>query len=635
MALFCFGVMRPTAIAMVGFSLIGADAAQVRTREVHAVYKISSQPMGSYHETQTRNGSGAVETTIETTMIFNRLGSKLEIKSRTTTNEGPQGEFLGVASDQSSSHQTSRTVARITRGAMSVSTSAGGKTYDRSIPLKGRLLGPEAARQLILDRLHRLGDALSYDTFSPELGAVVTITDRLVALGPIGIGRSAEQGMKLEQTLSAMPGKSIVWLDAKGWLVSQSTPSPLGDIEAVRTIGTTKTAAIGGVSLPKETFAKSVITANIRLPEERLIERIRLKITQRRPDLGWPDFSAPNQKVLSISRDTVILEVTRPKVTARPARPTRLTPELEPYLKPNALLQSDDPNVKAIVNKVVKPSDDSWLAVRALQKWTNDNMNFDLGIAIAPASEVAKNRGGTCFGYSMLLGSLIRAAGVPSRIRMGFVYAGGVWGGHAWVDALIGKDWIPVDGALYSPGPADAARFSCFTESLQENTVAHVGSLAQLFGNIDVKILDFKGTGAEVVVPPGARPSEIRGNTYSNPWLQFRVTKPAGYRFADHDLVWPQAMLVAMEGSRNRRIEIREVSASLPTGVNDRKIFTASGFKTPTVVVRADHRTAWYAASPGRAAMLVTGTGTRLFVVSTGPDAKNALAAVVSSMRCR
>jgi len=53
------------------------------------------------------------------------------------------------------------------------------------------------------------------------------------------------------------------------------------------------------------------------------------------------------------------------------------------------------------------------------------------------------------------------------------------------------------------------------------------------------------------------------------------------------------------------------------------------------VVVRADHRKAWYAASPGRAAMLITSTGTRLFVVSTGPDAKNALAAVVSSMRCR
>jgi transglutaminase-like putative cysteine protease len=64
-----------------------------------------------------------------------------------------------------------------------------------------------------------------------------------------------------------------------------------------------------------------------------------------------------------------------------------------------------------------------------------------------PASEVVRNRRGTCFGYAVLLASLARAAGIPSRFRMGFAYTHGVWGDHAWVEMLVGKQWVPMDAA--------------------------------------------------------------------------------------------------------------------------------------------------------------------------------------------
>src|SRR5262249_6637301 len=154
-----------------------------------------------------------------------------------------------------------------------------------------------------------------------------------------------------------------------------------------------------------------------------------------------------------------------------------------------------------------------------------------LGIAIAPASEVARNRRGTCFGYAVLLASLARAEGIPSRIRMGFVYAGGIWGGHAWVEVRVGNDWIPLDAALYSPGAADAARFSFFTSSLQEGTISQVGELARLYGNVDLQVLDYTVHGKRVVVPQEARPFTITGDTYRNPWLGLTVEKPKGFGF--------------------------------------------------------------------------------------------------------
>jgi hypothetical protein len=138
-------------------------------------------------------------------------------------------------------------------------------------------------------------------------------------------------------------------------------------------------------------------------------------------------------------------------------------------------------------------------------------MKFDAGIAVAPASEVVRDRRGTCFGYAMLLGSLARAAGIPSRVRMGFAYAHGVWGGHAWVDVLVGEEWIAMDAALESPGAADAARFSFFTSALEEGALAGVGALARLYGNVEIQILEYTLHGQRVSVGEAGHGPTIRG----------------------------------------------------------------------------------------------------------------------------
>src|SRR5262249_40950854 len=159
------------------------------------------------------------------------------------------------------------------------------------------------------------------------------------------------------------------------------------------------------------------------------------RLTHRKPELGWPDFTAENQRVVEAARDQVVLEIRRLLPAPQSGRTGRDTArELAPYLAPNALLQSDDGAIREIAAQLAAEDRDASRVARKLEKWTSDHMQFDAGIAIAPASEVVRNRRGTCFGYAMLLGSLARAAGIPSRVRMGFAYAGGKWGGHAWVD---------------------------------------------------------------------------------------------------------------------------------------------------------------------------------------------------------
>jgi hypothetical protein len=629
-------------VVAVALIIVQFSAAQEHTqpqtsgqKEIWAENRIAGVQAGNYHEAETRDSTGQIVTSITNEIVLNRMGSKVELKSTSLYREADV-RLLSIHSVMSSSAQSTITDATVHGNTLVIHISTGGKTYDRTLPFTGELLGPAAARRLTIFRLKSPGDVVSYQMFVPELGTVTTITDTLIGNDTVTVEGAPQQALKLEQTNSAMPGKSALWLDADGFTLRQLTPSPFGDVETIRASAQDAQSDTKGATLPQESFAGTLVSSNVRLPEERLIEQLTIRITHKKPELGWPDFSADNQRVLEKTPDHVVLEIRRVSPKEDGQRPAATTdPKLQPYLEPNALLQSDDPAVRSIAAKVVGGETDAFRAARDLQEWTNENMKFDLGIAVAPASEVARNRRGTCFGYAVLLASLARAEGIPSRIRMGFVYAGGIWGGHAWVEVLAGDQWIPLDAALYSPGPADAARFSFLTSSFQEGTIAQVGELAKLYGNVEVQVLDYTIDGRKVIVPQDARPFTISGDTYQNPWLGLTVKKPKEFRFTELDAVWPNSTVVAMEGPGQQVVDIQSRSATLPVdeGLGTEELLhdaDITGKRSEREV--AGHRVTLI--SSADSAGLVLKRGGNLFVIKAkGPNAVQLLLQVASSVR--
>lgn len=600
--------------------------------EIHAAYLLAGQPIGSYTEKAEITGAGEIVTTIDSDLIFNRLGTKLEMKSSSHYQETSDGHLKIAAGEVTSSQQGTHVEATVAGNSLQIKTTTGGKAYERSVPLARTLLGPAGARSLVLSRCHAAGDTASYDTFYPELGAVVTITDTVVGSEEITTDQGKIPAVKLEQTISTMPGKATLWLDREGWLVRQIVPGPLGDIEAIRSAAAPN-AQTQGATLPEERFTQSIVRANIRLPEERLVDSIRLKIIQKQPELGWPNLEGDNQHVVEKTTNYVVLDVTRLQPDASQTLPTAADAALTPYLSPNALLQSDDANIQAIARSAVGNERDAWKAARALQLWTNEHMQFDLGIAMASASEVARNRRGTCFGYAMLLGSLTRAAGIPSRLRMGYVYAGGIWGGHAWIDVRIGDRWIPLDGALYSPGAADAARFSFFTSALEEGTLAGIGSFGQLMGHADIKILQYTVDGKRVDVPEDAAPFIIAGDTYRNPWVGLSVTKPSAFQFAESDLAWPETTVIAMTGPQGQKMQVANLSASLPTPEFDaEKHLRHAGISGERATIRIAGKEAVAVLSAQEAGAILIDQGNVWMLTATGADAGKLLKSVAASV---
>jgi len=246
---------------------------------------------------------------------------------------------------------------------------------------------------------------------------------------------------------------------------------------------------------------------------------------------------------------------TGPPFPARPAVPLRSR-----IRTANAYVQSDDPGLRRTATAVSGEETDVWKTALKLERWVAEVMHFDLGIALAPSTELFMNRRGTCLGYATLLAALTRAAGIPSRVAMGYVYAQGMFGGHAWTEILVDDAWIPLDSAIVAPGTADPARFSLMTSSLSGGAGSLTGGAAQaLFGQIDVRILEFAGPdGRPVIVPQNATPYRADGGAYDNPWLGIAVTVPKGWKFTKLDAVWPDPAILGLGGPGGATAELQE-----------------------------------------------------------------------------
>jgi hypothetical protein len=215
---------------------------------------------------------------------------------------------------------------------------------------------------------------------------------------------------------------------------------------------------------------------------------------------------------------------------------------------------------------------------------------------------------------------------------MGYVYVDGIWGGHAWIEVLVGNDWIPIDAAAYSPGPADAARFSAFNSSLAEGLSTQMGALMQLYGNLDIQIIEYTLKGRRVAVPPDAKPYAVNGNTYRNPWLGLTVEKPDSLQFTKLDAVWPDYTIVAMEGLQHQTVEIQKLPYSPHDADDPARYLKLSGISGDPKSVLVSGFSGFEITSPSYAALSLVNEDEVWLVRARGSNAPSLLHEVASRM---
>ena len=598
------------ATALAAF-LLSLPAAAADPRDQWYVLSIGGTPAGSVREAVVTEDGGAVRSTTELRMILQRLGSRIEMTTSAASRESRDGRLASAEVEIKASAETTSMTAEVKEREVLLTSRAGGRSFERSLPYSGELLGPEGLRRLAAARLAKPGDAVSAQIFSPELGTVTTVTRTVRAATSV----AGVPALEVEERIEGYPVPRTLWLDAEGRLVQSEEPGPFGAVRMARADEAAARLAEAGADLPQELYETTLLRTGIRLPKPREIAWLKLRLSRKEPGLGWPDgLARPGQTVSERTAEALTLEVARPVPPAGVPFPVAVTDATRPYLEPNAYVQSDDPAIRAAAREIIGDEKDLVRAAVKLQEWVARNMTFDTGIVLAHSTEVFRDRRGTCAGYAMLLTALARAAGIPARYVLGYVYADGIFGGHAWVEVLAGDTWVAMDAAIIADGPADAARFAFQDTSLAEGAGAlQAGPAIQMYGRIDADVLAWAAAGGQRrEVPANARPAVVEGDRWTSPGLGLALEKPAGFRFTDLDAVWPSDTVVGLEGPAGEHALLERADRrpwEAPEAAARQRLEAAVPGGTPAGI-EVD----------GRPALIVNGEGRAALAVADGLD---------------
>lgn len=513
---------------------------------------LAGHPAGTYHETVSRRDGGGFRTLDDMSLSIGRLGSAVRLVTHVVTDEDGSGNFIECQSTTRYSKTAMRSTATRRGADIELTGEAGGKTYARHVPAPPVLLGPQAVASRLASSSASRGKA-AFSVFDGLASRCATETFTRTG------ARSAEDRVDSE------PGFSVVVYDDRGRMLRREQAMPFGALVMVRiTASQAKVYALGG-QMPRDLFERTLVRSNVRLPDPRAIEGVRLLLTTDRPDLGWPDLASQSQTVVSKSPSRIVLDVTR-SVDAPAGQEAPLVEALEP----NALIQSDDPAVAALARRCAGTA-----PVLAARDWLATHARLDPGVALAPASETIHTHGGTCLAFAILLAALERAEGVPSRVVEGFVYEQGIWGGHAWTEVWQDGRWIAYDAALPSRRSADAARFGFARSTLAAGPEDLLDGGIQLYGHLHIRVLEYVLRGRHFRVGARRRPMPA-GDVYTDKTLGLTVRKPRRARFTETDCVYPDATVVAIRFP-DAVVRVQERSAGVSAVPSNRRTVSVQG----------------------------------------------------------
>nr|MBC8315580.1 transglutaminase domain-containing protein [Bacteroidota bacterium] len=306
------------------------------------------------------------------------------------------------------------------------------------------------------------GDATSkdYKIYDPSRGEIYEKTFTRVGEEDLELAGTTYQCLVVEEMNPALGLKAKQWYDIASGLNVQTLISNrriyLANSSVVKKITT--------VNMDDILFAK----VNTKISDIHNIDymKVRGKIESAGEQLTPESLNHLGQTFTGTVTDNVIdgvFEITAGKYdgTDAPLFPPDFTndTDLEKYLKPENLIESDDPILIEKAKVITDGSADSWEAAKRLSKWVAENIEGAVPGGTS-AINTYKTRQGECGSHSRLLAAFCRAVGIPARLAVGCMYSSlynGSFGQHAWTEVYMGDaGWIPVDATAFEIDFIDA-----------------------------------------------------------------------------------------------------------------------------------------------------------------------------------
>jgi hypothetical protein len=579
---------------------------------------IGSKPSGYYHETII-NSDSIVTNRNELIIRISRLGSETVLDAKQSVTEDRRGNMTNFTSELLYSKQLITSKAIILPGVVRLTSQAGGKESTRDIPYSGKLTGNEGIRVLTIENLKRPGDSISYQLFLSEFGMVSIGKRKFIAFENISLNGTNIKAKKVKESFVGFPTVRDLWLDDHGRLLKSSEPSPFGETIMMLSNKATAIALYTmKIELSEDQYSATIARANVRFPQPRQMESVTIKITQNKGGAGMPDFNGSYQEVLEKKDNYVILKINKPVIGK--IKELLTASEKAEYLESGYYIDKDDTVAQRLAKEITSNEKNAWQKVVLLRDWVNVNMKFNAGIVMAPSSEAIRNLEGTCVSYATVLTTLCRAADIPARYLMGFVYFDGMWGGHAWVEVYINDSWIPVDAAAPSPGGiADAARFYFMRNSVKNGMGEFMIGGSQLYSNVSIETLSYTVNGHTSKASNSLY--EVNAFQYSNPGLGITMKSMKGFKFSAMDKVYPESILFSLKNqAAQQAIDLYIKFSSPRSSAKDeiRKHVSNSDVIQTTTYQGAD---AFQSETPTKTVLAIPNGNDIYLFVSTGPGA--------------
>jgi len=486
-------VLAAWAIQMVALARRAASSSPVALAADLAQYGTSAQWRGIYYRGdkigfsvgQTTPTESGYEIREDSRMVLILLGSDIPVRltSRATVDRAFGLRSFSFSLDPGTGPTEVEGVLDGRRLDLTIRTPSGERRERRELA-EPPALSLNLARALAARGLEA-GRTLEVSLFDPATLRNAPMTLEIQAREVVQAAGHPVPAFRVEGRFAGITTRT--WITDVGEVVREE--SPTGLLVVRETKEQAQTLAVPGTIRTDLLEAAAIVPKTPRrIDDPTTVARLRLRMDSL-SGLDPADLDGAGQ-----SEASGTIEVVDP----RGLRPGPAPADLPRFLRPEPLLESDAPEIRAEAEKGAGDARTPRLRAERLLRHVNAILEKKPTVSLPSALEVLKTRIGDCNEHTALYVAMARSIGLPARVAVGLVHLRGAFYYHAWAEVWVEESggiglWLPVDPTL-NQFPADATHVRLARGGL-DRQVAILG----LVGRAKVEILD-------VELRPGANP---------------------------------------------------------------------------------------------------------------------------------
>ncbi len=347
-----------------------------------------------------------------------------------------------------------------------LTTGLGGETRESKIVLKEKPFLSAGVWPHLSKKGLVVGDRYRLSLFDPSIMAQRPVEVSVVGRETVLLDGRKWDAFKVKTTFAGLD--VLAWIGPNGERLKEE------GLMGLRLVKTTEDQARLGIrSDPEIDLVEAAsIASNKILPEPTNL--IYLKIQLGGIDPVGLDLNTGRQRLT----DSVLVIALEPNQTKNVYK---VQPEI--YLKPDLLIQSDHPTIKALAHKIVGGIKEDDVRARRILNWVYESLDKRATLSVPNALDTLKAKAGDCNEHAVLFAALARAAEIPAEICIGLVYTRGRFYYHAWNKVFVGE-WITAD-ALMGQMPADVTHIKFVEGGLDRQA-----EMVRVIGQVKLTVLE-------------------------------------------------------------------------------------------------------------------------------------------------